>query len=67
MSITVPAAASFLRKTPDASLILVGKADAIESALAREAGVDRSRVEIRAASEVVAMDDPPAVALRSRR
>jgi len=67
LSITVPAAASFLRKTPDASLILVGKADAIESALAREAGVDRARVEIRAASEVVAMDDPPAVALRSRR
>jgi glycerol-3-phosphate acyltransferase PlsX len=67
LSITVPAAVGFLRKTPDAALILVGNAEAIETALSREGDVDRARIEIRGASEVVAMDDPPAVALRSKR
>ncbi len=67
LSVTVPAAVSFLRKTPDARLILVGDAGAVSAALGRERDVDRARVEIRHATEVVAMDDPPAVALRGKR
>ncbi len=68
LPVTIPAALAFLAHEPDVRLLLVGPADAIESALsgARPA-FDRSRVEVRHASEVVAMDDPPATALRAKR
>ncbi len=69
LSVTVPAALAFLDRTVDARLLLVGPAEAIEQALAqaRPAQALRERIEIRNATEVVAMDDPPAVALRGKR
>ena len=67
LPVTVPAALAFLRNESDVRLILVGPTDQIEQALAKHPSADRSRIELRHASEVVAMDDPPATALRSKR
>ena len=72
LSVTVPAALSFLRGHPDVELLLVGQPQPIEAALARDPGLAadaalRARLTIVAASEVVAMDDPPAQALRGKR
>jgi glycerol-3-phosphate acyltransferase PlsX len=62
--VTVSAALSFLRRRPDAQLLLVGRREAIEPHLADPGG---GRIEIVHADEVVEMDDPPAVALRTKR
>ena len=67
LPVTVPAALGFLSRVPDSRLLLVGPKDRIDEALSRASGADRSRIEVRHASEVVSMDDPPAVALRSKR
>ena len=67
LSVTVPAALDFLKQVDDARLLLVGQKDAIDQALAKSRTVDSTRIEVRHASEVVAMDDPPATALRSKR
>ncbi|HEY0877254.1 MAG TPA: phosphate acyltransferase PlsX [Zeimonas sp.] len=76
-SVTVPAALHFLASVPDARLLLVGRTDALEPALAaaqarlgrqaRRGAPLADRMELRDAPEVVAMDDPPATALRSKR
>ena len=68
-SVTVPAALSFLASMPAAHIVLVGNAEAIEAELRKarhRAGV-RERVRVVAASEVVAMDEPPADALRRKK
>jgi len=67
LPVTVPAALAFLRHTPGVSLILVGLSEQIDAELARHPGFDRARIEVRHAPEVVAMDDPPAAALRGKR
>ncbi|MBP8308140.1 MAG: phosphate acyltransferase PlsX [Burkholderiaceae bacterium] len=67
LSVTVPAALAFLLHTPEVGLILVGQIEPLEAELARQPAFDRSRVELRHASEVVAMDEPPASALRGKR
>lgn len=67
LPVTVPAALDFLKQVDDAKLLLVGQKDAIDQALAKSRTVDSTRIEVRHASEVVAMDDPPAAALRSKR
>ena len=64
--VTVAAAISFLRAYADSHLLLVGRRPEIEPLLAAAADV-RSRVELVHADEVVAMDDPPAIALRGKR
>ncbi|MCO5100133.1 MAG: phosphate acyltransferase PlsX [Burkholderiaceae bacterium] len=73
-SVTVPAALHFVASVPDARLLLVGRADVLEPALASARAKLRQRgaslvegIELRNASEVVAMDDPPATALRGKR
>lgn len=48
-------------------IALVGDADAIEQRLAAHPGIDRSRVDIVAASEVVTMADRPLQAVRHKR
>jgi glycerol-3-phosphate acyltransferase PlsX len=64
--VTVTAALSFLRAHADVRLLLVGRRGEVEPLLA--AGGDlRSRVELVHTDEVVAMDDPPAIALRGKR
>jgi glycerol-3-phosphate acyltransferase PlsX len=62
--VTVVAALRFLEETPDASVVLVGNEKAIREALP---ATSPPRVSIRAASEVVAMEEPPADALRHKK
>jgi glycerol-3-phosphate acyltransferase PlsX len=64
--VTVAASVSFLRAHADCELALVGRREEIEPLLASGADV-RSRLQLVHAEEVVSMDDPPAVALRSKR
>ncbi len=67
--VTVPASVAFLKRNPDTRLLLVGRQQAIDEALAQAGLSDsqRSRIDIEHTDEVVEMDDPPAVALRSKR
>jgi glycerol-3-phosphate acyltransferase PlsX len=64
---TVPASIGALSDIPSLELRLVGLPEAIEPHLAGAAAGVRDRLEIVPASEVVAMDDPPAEALRRKR
>ena len=65
--VTVPASLAFLEETPGASVVLVGRAEAIEPVLAKSRSPARNRVRIHPASEVVEMDDAPADALRRKK
>jgi glycerol-3-phosphate acyltransferase PlsX len=64
--VTVPAALAFAREHADAQLLLVGRQGELEPLLAK-GGAERERVQLVHADEVVAMDDPPALALRGKR
>lgn len=64
--VVVPAALLALARDPALTIVLVGCRSAIEPLLARDARL-AERVEIRPASQVVAMDEPPALALRNKR
>jgi len=65
--VTVPAALEFQARQPDVAIVLVGKADAIERELAALGAKAGERLRIQPASEVVAMDEPPAQAMRSKK
>lgn len=65
--VTVPAALEFTANHADAQMILVGIESAIQAELAKHSGYPRDRVQVRHAPQVVAMDEPPAIALRSKR
>jgi glycerol-3-phosphate acyltransferase PlsX len=65
--VTVPAALDFVASTPGARVVLVGRPDALEAALARARPDARSRGSVRAAGEVVDLDEPPAEALRRKK
>ncbi len=65
--VTVPAALEFLRSHPQASAILVGREEAITPLLGNAITEFGARIRVRAASEVVAMDDPPAIAMRNKK
>lgn len=69
LPVTLPASIAYLRDSPDSTVLLVGDQGAIEGAIRSAVGVDavRDRLSIHHASEVVGMDESPAVALRSRR
>jgi len=67
--VTVPASIAFLKRTSDARLLLVGRQAQIETCLTHikvDASL-RERIAIQHTDEVVEMDDPPAVALRSKK
>jgi glycerol-3-phosphate acyltransferase PlsX len=64
-AVTVPAALAFLAVHADARVVLVGNEDAIASLLPLRTADDR--FVIKHASEVVAMDEPPALALRNKK
>jgi glycerol-3-phosphate acyltransferase PlsX len=66
-SVTVPAALDFLAAAPGASVVLVGQPALVEAALAKARPQLRDRVSVRAASEVVDMNEPPADALRKKK
>jgi glycerol-3-phosphate acyltransferase PlsX len=62
--VTVAASLRFLEETPDASVVLVGNEQAIRAALPAPGA---PRISVRAASEVVEMQEPPADALRRKK
>jgi len=66
-STTVPACVDFLAAAPEARVVLVGAAEQLEALLAMTLPSLRERITIRAASEVVDMDEPPAEALRRKK
>ncbi len=69
LAVTVPAALEFLHRHPAASVLLVGRESEIQAALSQNARSRDllTRISIRHTDEVVAMDDPPAVALKGKR
>ncbi len=65
--ITVPAALEILRRDSEVNIVLVGLAEVIESELRACRAEANSRLRIHHATEVVTMDDPPALALRNKK
>jgi phosphate acyltransferase len=66
-SVTVPAALAYLAGDADASIILVGLPAAIEAQLNACDATPSPRLRIHAATEVVAMDESPALALKNKK
>ncbi|MGH8744239.1 MAG: phosphate acyltransferase PlsX [Burkholderiales bacterium] len=65
--VTVPAAVTFQQRNPDIQIVLVGLQDVIEAELhALHAGTG-PRFRVHHASEVIAMDEHPASALRGKK
>ena len=65
--VTVPAALDFLAAHPGTRVILVGNAEAINHELRQRPVADSNRARVHHSSEVVRMDESPAVALRSKK
>ncbi|MDN3579154.1 phosphate acyltransferase PlsX [Chitinimonas viridis] len=65
--VTVPAALKFLKAHPDVNVVLVGLQDAIEAELKARHATVGPRLRIHHASEVVAMDEPPQLALKNKK
>ncbi|MEX1199718.1 MAG: phosphate acyltransferase PlsX [Methylophaga sp.] len=65
--VVIPAAISALQKHHDVELILVGDETTLQAALAQQDPADKARLHIHHASQVVAMDESPQTALRSKK
>jgi glycerol-3-phosphate acyltransferase PlsX len=65
--VTVPGALQFQRAHADVDVLLVGPRDAIEAELATRRASAGPRLRVHHASQVVAMDEPPAAALRYKK
>jgi glycerol-3-phosphate acyltransferase PlsX len=65
--VTVRAALNFLRREPDINIVLVGLQDAIRAELKANKSEAGTRLRLHHASEVVKMDDPLPVALRTKK
>ena len=65
--VTVPSAIDYIRHDPKANIILVGIPDAIESELHIANAKLSSQIRVHPASEVVTMDESPALALRWKK
>lgn len=65
--VTVPAAVEYLRSADDVDIVLVGLEDAIREQLRALSAENLPRLTVRHASEIVAMDESPAVALRGKK
>jgi glycerol-3-phosphate acyltransferase PlsX len=64
--VTVAAALELLSRASDVDLVLVGVPEALQAELAARGGAG-ARVRVQAASQVVAMDEPPVQALRFKK
>lgn len=69
LGVTIPAALEFLHRHPTASVLLVGREPEIQAALSQNPRSRdlHTRISVQHTDEVVAMDDPPAVALKGKR
>lgn len=66
--VTVPASLDALAENPQLQLILVGDQDILQAEIKRHPHtIDPSRLRIHHTSEIVKMDDSPALALRSKK
>ncbi len=65
--VVIPAAISALQKHNDVELILVGDEVTLQAALAQQDPADKARLHIHHASQIVAMDESPQTALRSKK
>ena len=65
--VTVAAASRILKKRQDVNLILVGLEDQIQAQLTKHNLKTSKRLSIQHATEVVAMDEAPAQALRKKK
>jgi len=66
-SVIVPAAVDAVAAHPGLTLLLVGRESTLEEVLAGHPGADRDRLRVHHASEVVAMDESPSQALRTKK
>jgi len=62
--VTVPAALEFQARLPNVDIVLVGIREALERELQARGVKPGPRLRVHAASQVVAMDEPPAQAMR---
>ena len=65
--VTVPAVVEYLRRNSGTQIVLVGLPDVIESELRALKAAQNPRLRIHPASEVVGMDESPALALRGKK
>ncbi|GAO37240.1 phosphate acyltransferase [Sulfuricella sp. T08] len=65
--VTVPAALAYLKRDAEVNIVLVGLAGVIETELQSLKASVSPRLRIHHASEVVTMDDPPALSLRNKK
>lgn len=66
-SVTVPAAIAALKGDPELNVVLVGLQEPVRAALGRAAQSLGSRIAVRAATQVVEMDEKPQDALRKKK
>ena len=62
----VPASLACLAEIPSLHLVLVGQESLLEELIARHSGVDRARLRIEHADEVIGMAERPSQALRGK-
>jgi len=62
----VPASIACLAEYPSLHLVLVGQSPLIEDLLAQHPAVDRARLQVKHAGEVIGMDERPSQALRGK-
>ena len=67
VKVTVLASVNMVKRNPQLSLILVGDEGKIQRRLAHYKMANHDRLLVHHASEVVAMDEPPALALRGKK
>lgn len=65
--VTVPAALMALEADPDLGIILVGDPDILKQQLRLNKTAVPERLQVYPASQIVAMDEPPALALRNKK
>ena len=65
--VTIPAALKCLARDPDLNIVLVGLQAVVETELRARRGTAGSRLRIHPASEVVGMDESPALAMRIKK
>ena len=65
--VTVPAAVEYLRAAADVNIVLVGLQDAINQQLRSLSAENMPQLSVLHASEIVTMDESPAVALRGKK
>ena len=63
-AVTVPAALDFIRRNADVKVVLVGQEEILRPLLA---GQQSPKITIRHASQIVAMDEAPALAIRNKK